>query len=114
MCFPVAPDGLAAWSSPRGCPRSLARGSIADVSFMFSEELGTQILSHQDSLTDYCPHPPALRPRRTSAPTALSSLPCSPGQLCQLALLQLTAQTPASCLSLLWAPIGSAHDLSPG
>lgn len=53
---------------------------IADVSIMYSEELGMQILTHQDSLTDYCSmssyssSPPHRDPRSPSSlPSSLTS-----------------------------------------
>ncbi|XP_065762554.1 leucine-rich repeat serine/threonine-protein kinase 1 [Muntiacus reevesi] len=95
--FPVRPMGLPPLDSPVASPREPARGSIADVSFMFSEELGTQILTHQDSLTDYC---------------SLSSLPCSPASSASLpfsADCEDTSQLPEPAAG----SDRSVHDLSP-
>ena len=95
--FPVRPMGPPPLDSPVASPREPARGSIADVSFMFSEELGTQILTHQDSLTDYC---------------SLSSLPCSPASSASLpfsADCEDTSQLPEPAAG----SDRSAHDLSP-
>lgn len=51
---------------------------IADVSIIYSQELGTQILNHQDSLTDYC----SMSSYSSSPPNRItrsfSSLPSSP------------------------------------
>lgn len=52
--FPVRPPGPETPGAQVGSPQELGGGCIADVSIMYSEELGTQILTHQDSLTDYC------------------------------------------------------------
>ncbi|OWK08814.1 LRRK1 [Cervus elaphus hippelaphus] len=95
--FPVHPMGPHPLDNPVASPREPARGSIADVSFMFSEELGTQILTHQDSLTDYC---------------SLSSLPCSPASSSSLpfsADCEDTSQLPEPATG----SDRSAHDLSP-
>ncbi|KAJ6662886.1 hypothetical protein lerEdw1_011090 [Lerista edwardsae] len=72
-------------ASPRGAPES---SPWAAVSIVHSQELGTQILSHRDSLTDYCsvssraPSSPGGGPRcpsgLPSSPTSTSSLP-APG-----------------------------------
>lgn len=76
--FPVRPLCLETPDSRMASPQKPEREAIADVSIMYSKELGTQILNHQDSLTDYCsmsscssspPHRSLLSP---------SSLPCSP------------------------------------
>lgn len=76
--FPLRPMGLETPDSRMASPQKPEHEAIADVSIMYSKELGTQILNHQDSLTDYCsmssyssspPHPSVLSP---------SSLPCSP------------------------------------
>lgn len=53
--------------------------SLVDVSIMHSQELGTQILNYQDSLTDYCSVSssfPSSRDKRTTRSS--SSLPNSP------------------------------------
>lgn len=76
--FPVHPSGLEPPDSRMTTPQEPERDSIADVSIMYSQELGTQILTHQDSLTDYCSMSSysSSPPRR--APVSPSSLPCSP------------------------------------
>lgn len=76
--FPVRPLGLEPPGTQAGGPQEQGGGSIADVSIMYSKELGTQILTHQDSLTDYCSmssyssSPPGLL-----SPTGLPSSPAS-------------------------------------
>ncbi|XP_075414060.1 leucine-rich repeat serine/threonine-protein kinase 1 isoform X1 [Tenrec ecaudatus] len=53
---------------------------LADVSIMYSKELGTQILAHQDSMTDYCSmSSPSSSPPHQAAwsPTSLPSSPVS-------------------------------------
>lgn len=110
--FPVCPMGSPPLDSPAASPREPARGSIADVSFMFSEELGTQILSHQDSLTDYCSLSSCSAASPHPAPTALSSLPCSPASSASLpfsADCEDTSQLPEPAVG----SNRSAHDLSP-
>ncbi|EPQ10685.1 Leucine-rich repeat serine/threonine-protein kinase 1 [Myotis brandtii] len=52
--FPVHPSGLEPPDGPVASRQEPEADSIADVSIMYSKELGTQILTHQDSLTDYC------------------------------------------------------------
>ncbi|XP_036211675.1 leucine-rich repeat serine/threonine-protein kinase 1 isoform X3 [Myotis myotis] len=52
--FPVRPSGLEPPDGPGASRQEPEADSIADVSIMYSKELGTQILTHQDSLTDYC------------------------------------------------------------
>ncbi|XP_006900121.1 PREDICTED: leucine-rich repeat serine/threonine-protein kinase 1 [Elephantulus edwardii] len=77
--FPVWPTGLDPTGSPAASPQELQGDGLADMSIMFSEERGMQILAHQDSLTDYCslsscsspPHP------ATSGPVSLPSSPAS-------------------------------------
>ncbi|ELV13456.1 Leucine-rich repeat serine/threonine-protein kinase 1 [Tupaia chinensis] len=78
--FPVRLPGLGPPDSHAASPKEPEGDSIADVSIMYSKELGTQILSHQDSLTDYCsmssyssspPH------HVTGAPASLPSSPAS-------------------------------------
>lgn len=54
--------------------------SLADLSIIHSSELGTQILTHQDSLTDYCSvssHTPSATNRVTRSPSSLPSSPVS-------------------------------------
>lgn len=56
------------------------RGSLANVSIIHNAELGTQILNHQDSLTDYCSvssHTPSVTNRPTRSPSSLPSSPMS-------------------------------------
>ena len=75
--FPVCPLGPEPRGGHTASPKEPKGDSIADVSIMYSEELGTQILTHQDSLTDYCStSSSSSSPHR--APRSSSSLPCSP------------------------------------
>lgn len=67
--FPVCPLRSPA---PRQPEQDGAR--MAGVSIMFSGERGTQILSHQDSLTDYC----SLSSCSSNPPRHSPSPPCSP------------------------------------
>ncbi|XP_060116064.1 leucine-rich repeat serine/threonine-protein kinase 1 [Heteronotia binoei] len=56
------------------------RGSLADISIIHNSELGTQILNHQDSLTDYCSvssHTPSVTNRVTRSPSSPLSSPMS-------------------------------------
>uniref|UniRef100_A0A669PFF0 non-specific serine/threonine protein kinase n=1 Tax=Phasianus colchicus TaxID=9054 RepID=A0A669PFF0_PHACC len=59
-------------------PRALEGNSLVDMSIIYSPEVGTQILNHQDSLTDYC----SVSSYSSSPPNRLtrcpSSLPSSP------------------------------------
>ncbi|XP_076980135.1 leucine-rich repeat serine/threonine-protein kinase 1 isoform X1 [Tamandua tetradactyla] len=98
--FPVRPlDSEPLGGFTAGLKEPTADG-IADVSIMYSEELGTQILTHQDSLTDYC-----------SMSSYSSSPPCQP------------AGSPASCCSVPFSMDGEdqlsvcsdqqGHDLAP-
>lgn len=64
--FPVGPVGLEPLDSHVASPQG---DRIADVSIMYSEELGTQILTHQDSVTDYC-----SMSSRSSSPTRCAPL----------------------------------------
>lgn len=52
--FPMQPSGPGPLDSRTASLREPETDRIADVSIMYSEELGMQILTHQDSLTDYC------------------------------------------------------------
>lgn len=79
--FPVHPAGPeppeSQGAGPPETPAATTTAcTIADVSIMYSQERGTQILTHQDSLTDYCsvssrsssPPPPApLSPDSSSS-----------------------------------------------
>ncbi|XP_012867565.1 PREDICTED: leucine-rich repeat serine/threonine-protein kinase 1 isoform X1 [Dipodomys ordii] len=76
--FPVQLVGVESLGGHTPSSKETEGDPIADVSIIYSKELGTQILSHQDSLTDYCsmssyssspPHP---------ATRSLSSCPNSP------------------------------------
>lgn len=110
--FPVCPMGPPPLDSPTASTREPARGSIADVSFMFSEELGTQILTHQDSLTDYCSLSSCSAASPHPAPMALSSLPCSPASSASLPFssdCEDTSQLPKPAVG----SDRSVHDLSP-
>lgn len=78
--FPVGPVGLEPLDGHAASPAGPEGECIADVSIMYSEELGTQILTHQDSMTDYC----SLSSRSSSpthctplSPASLSSAPFS-------------------------------------
>lgn len=85
--FPVRPLGPEPPDAHGAAPKEPEGDCIADVSIMYSEELGTQILTHQDSLTDYCSlssyssslaHRPARSPcSLPSSPASCSSVPFS-------------------------------------
>ncbi|KAM6202380.1 leucine-rich repeat serine/threonine-protein kinase 1 [Rhynchocyon petersi] len=85
--FPVQPAGLKPPGSPAAGPQESQGDGLADVSIMYSKELGTQILAHQDSLTDYCsmsscssslPHQATLSPASLpSSPVSSASMPFS-------------------------------------
>lgn len=76
--FPVRPLGPESPGRHMASPKEPEGDSIADVSIMYSEELGTQILTHQDSLTDYCSMSSYSSSSPHRAPASSSSLPCSP------------------------------------
>lgn len=76
--FPVNPSGLEPPDSHLGSPKGPEGHSIADVSIMYSKELGMQILTHQDSLTDYCSMSSYSSSPPHRAPPSPSSLPYSP------------------------------------
>uniref|UniRef100_A0A8C7ANZ7 Leucine-rich repeat serine/threonine-protein kinase 1 n=1 Tax=Neovison vison TaxID=452646 RepID=A0A8C7ANZ7_NEOVI len=76
--FPVCPLGPESPGSHAAGSKEPEGDSIADVSIMYSEELGTQILMHQDSLTDYCSMSSYSSSSPHRAPASSSSLPCSP------------------------------------
>ncbi|XP_066094861.1 leucine-rich repeat serine/threonine-protein kinase 1 isoform X2 [Saccopteryx bilineata] len=76
--FPVHPLGLEPLDSRLASPQEPKGDSIADVSIMYSKELGMQILTHQDSLTDYCSMSSYSSSLPCRAPLSPSSLPCSP------------------------------------
>lgn len=94
--FPVRP--------PRGPERPLEpeREPMAGVSIMYSEERGMQILSHQDSLTDYC----SVSPCASSVP---SHTPSSPESPCHLARRGSSDQLP----ELVAGSSPADHDLAP-
>ncbi|ELK02289.1 Leucine-rich repeat serine/threonine-protein kinase 1 [Pteropus alecto] len=52
--FPVGPAGLEPLDGHVASPAGPGGDCIADVTIIYSEDLGTQILTHQDSVTDYC------------------------------------------------------------
>uniref|UniRef100_A0A8C9ES82 non-specific serine/threonine protein kinase n=1 Tax=Pavo cristatus TaxID=9049 RepID=A0A8C9ES82_PAVCR len=62
-------------------PRALEGNSLVDMSIIYSPEVGTQILNHQDSLTDYCSvssYSSSSPPNRlTRCPSSLPSSPTS-------------------------------------
>ncbi|XP_007958127.1 leucine-rich repeat serine/threonine-protein kinase 1 [Orycteropus afer afer] len=85
--FPVCLAGPEPPGSPAAGLQKPKGDGLADVSIMYSKELGTQILAHQDSLTDYCSmsscsssplHQPAQSPASLpSSPVSSSSMPFS-------------------------------------
>ncbi|XP_012588205.1 PREDICTED: leucine-rich repeat serine/threonine-protein kinase 1 isoform X2 [Condylura cristata] len=76
--FPVRPAGPEPLGSRLVDRKEPEGDSIADVSIMYSEELGTQILTHQDSLTDYCSMSSYSSSPSRRGPLSPASLPCSP------------------------------------
>lgn len=52
--FPVGPAGPEPLDGHVASPAGPGGDCIADVTIIYSEDLGTQILTHQDSVTDYC------------------------------------------------------------
>ncbi|XP_034640793.1 leucine-rich repeat serine/threonine-protein kinase 1 [Trachemys scripta elegans] len=56
----------------------LESNSLADMSIIYSPELGTQILNHQDSLTDYCSVSSYSSSPSNRITRSFSSLPSSP------------------------------------
>uniref|UniRef100_A0A8D1FBS4 non-specific serine/threonine protein kinase n=1 Tax=Sus scrofa TaxID=9823 RepID=A0A8D1FBS4_PIG len=110
--FPVHPMGLEPLLSPIASPKEPQKDSLADVSIMYSEELGTQILTHQDSLTDYCSVSSYSSSPSHRVPTSLSSVPCSPASSSSL----LFSTDSGDTSRLLEPTLGSdrpEHDLSP-
>ncbi|XP_004593208.2 leucine-rich repeat serine/threonine-protein kinase 1 [Ochotona princeps] len=78
--FPVQPSGPELPDTPTATPKEPKRDCMADVSIMYSKELGTQILTHQDSLTDYCSMSScssSLAPQAARSPCSLPSSPVS-------------------------------------
>ncbi|XP_059129208.1 leucine-rich repeat serine/threonine-protein kinase 1 [Peromyscus eremicus] len=78
--FPMQPSVPEAPGSHIITSKEPEEECIADVSIMYSEELGMQILNHQESLTDYCSmssyssSPPHRDPRSPSSlPSSLTS-----------------------------------------
>lgn len=78
--FPVRPSVPEAPGSHIIASKEPEEECITDMSIMYSEELGMQILSHQDSVTDYCSmssyssSPPHRDPRSPSSlPSSLTS-----------------------------------------
>ncbi|XP_053437826.1 leucine-rich repeat serine/threonine-protein kinase 1 isoform X2 [Nycticebus coucang] len=69
--FPVGPLAMEVPGSHEACGKE--GEPITDVSIMFSGELGTQILTHQDSLTDYC----SMSSYSSSPPCRTARSPCS-------------------------------------
>uniref|UniRef100_G1QJY7 Leucine-rich repeat serine/threonine-protein kinase 1 n=1 Tax=Nomascus leucogenys TaxID=61853 RepID=G1QJY7_NOMLE len=77
--FPVRPlDTEPPAASHTANPKVPEGDSIADVSIMYSEERGTQILIHQESLTDYCSMSSYSSSPPRQAARSPSSLPSSP------------------------------------
>lgn len=76
--FPVRPSGPEPPCSHTTRLKGPEGDCIADVSIMYSEELGTQILTHQDSLTDYCSMSSYSSSPPCQATRSPSSLPSSP------------------------------------
>lgn len=77
--FPVQPLGELP-DTPIAAPKEPRRDCMADVSIMYSKESGTQILTHQDSLTDYCSMSScssSLAPQAARSPCSLPSSPVS-------------------------------------
>uniref|UniRef100_G1PJL3 Roc domain-containing protein n=1 Tax=Myotis lucifugus TaxID=59463 RepID=G1PJL3_MYOLU len=72
--FPVRPSGLEPPDGPVASRQEPEADSIADVSIMYSKELGTQILTHQDSLTDYCSMSSYSSQRAPLSPDSPSSI----------------------------------------
>uniref|UniRef100_A0A8D1A9A2 non-specific serine/threonine protein kinase n=2 Tax=Sus scrofa TaxID=9823 RepID=A0A8D1A9A2_PIG len=110
--FPVHPMGPEPLLSPIASPKEPQKDSLADVSIMYSEELGTQILTHQDSLTDYCSVSSYSSSPSHRVPTSLSSVPCSPASSSSL----LFSTDSGDTSRLLEPTLGSdrpEHDLSP-
>ncbi|XP_054999231.1 leucine-rich repeat serine/threonine-protein kinase 1 [Sorex araneus] len=72
--FPVRPPGGPEQPcSPAARPQGPEGERMAGVSILYSEERGTQILCHQDSLTDYC----SMSSCASSPPRCTPSSPCS-------------------------------------
>lgn len=76
--FPVWPLGPEPPGSHMAIQKEPEGDFITDVSIMYSEELGVQILTHQDSLTDYCSMSSYSSSPPHQAAVSSSSLPCSP------------------------------------
>ncbi|XP_020819364.1 leucine-rich repeat serine/threonine-protein kinase 1 isoform X1 [Phascolarctos cinereus] len=76
--FPVEQPNLGLSTADLASQKHPEDDCIADMSIIYSEELGTQILNHQDSLTDYC----SISSYSSSPPNRItrsfSSLPSSP------------------------------------
>ncbi|XP_006872218.1 PREDICTED: leucine-rich repeat serine/threonine-protein kinase 1 [Chrysochloris asiatica] len=73
--FLVCPPAPEPPDSPATSLPKAKEDGLADVSIIYSKDLGVQILTHQDSLSDYCSSSPP--PWTAQSPTSLSSSPLS-------------------------------------
>ncbi|KAJ8797771.1 hypothetical protein J1605_016973 [Eschrichtius robustus] len=110
--FPVHPMGPEPLDCPTASPKEPKKDSIADMSIMYSEELGMQILTHQDSLTDYCSMSSYSSSPPHQVPTSLSSLPCSPASSSSLPF-STDCEDTSRLLEPTTGSDRSEHDLSP-
>lgn len=109
--FPVHPMGLEPLDCSTASPKE-PKDCIADMSIMYSEELGTQILTHQDSLTDYCSMSSYSSSPPLQVPTSLASLPCSPASSSSLPF-STDCEDTSRLLEPTTGSDRSEHDLSP-
>lgn len=110
--FPVHPMGLEPLDCSTASPKEPRKDCIADMSIMYSEELGTQILTHQDSLTDYCSMSSYSSSPPLQVPTSLASLPCSPASSSSLPF-STDCEDTSRLLEPTTGSDRSEHDLSP-
>ncbi|XP_073657435.1 leucine-rich repeat serine/threonine-protein kinase 1 isoform X4 [Tursiops truncatus] len=110
--FPVHPMGLEPLDCSTASPKEPKKDCIADMSIMYSEELGTQILTHQDSLTDYCSMSSYSSSPPLQVPTSLASLPCSPASSSSLPF-STDCEDTSRLLEPTTGSDRSEHDLSP-
>uniref|UniRef100_A0A8C8SVN9 non-specific serine/threonine protein kinase n=1 Tax=Pelusios castaneus TaxID=367368 RepID=A0A8C8SVN9_9SAUR len=86
--------------------------SLADMSIIYSQELGTQILNHQDSLTDYC----SVSSLSSSLPNRITassfSLPSSPASSSSMPF-SMECEGSDKFLELIPSVDGSENDATP-
>uniref|UniRef100_A0A452HCZ7 non-specific serine/threonine protein kinase n=1 Tax=Gopherus agassizii TaxID=38772 RepID=A0A452HCZ7_9SAUR len=90
----------------------LESNSLADMSIIYSPELGTQILNHQDSLTDYCSMSSYSSSPSNRITRSFSSLPSSPASSSSV-LFSMDCEESDKFHELIPSPDRSENDATP-